>query len=112
MTCRIAVAMFLAVAFAFCVPSRADSDGSFCASRGYLAYELRNGITPGAAGHVLKVVRFEPKRGIHIAGEITLQDFQVHRMICGQDRVEISGWGNMFKKYTIEITGQDKVHVV
>jgi hypothetical protein len=34
-------------AFVLSVPSRADSDGYFCASKGYLAYELREGITPG-----------------------------------------------------------------
>jgi len=112
MTCRMAVLTLFAMAFAFCLPSRADSDGSFCTSRGYLAYELRNGITPGVSGHVLKVLRFEPKRGIYSAGEVALQDFQVHRMTCGQDRVEISGWGNMFKKYTIDIAGQEKLNVI
>jgi hypothetical protein len=112
MTCRRAALLFIAVALAFCVPSRADEDGSFCTFRGYLAYELRNGITPSEAGHVLKVVRFEPMRGIFTAGEVTLQDFQVHRMTCGQDHVEISGWGNIFKKYTIDIAGQDKLSIV
>ena len=81
MTCRTAVFTFFAIAFAFCVPSRADSDGSFCTSRGYIAYELRNGITPGVAGHVLKVVRFEPKRGIYGAGEVTLGEDSGRR--CG-----------------------------
>ena len=112
MTCRIAVLTFLSVAVAFCLSSRADEDGSFCTSRGYLAYELRNGITPGVAGHVLKVVRFGPERGIYVADEITLQDFQVHRMDCGQDRVEISGWARVFKKYTIDIAGEEKLRVV
>jgi len=107
-----AVLTFIVVSLAFCGSSRADEDGSFCLYRGYLAYELRSGITPGVAGHVLKVVRFEPKRGIYNAGEVTLQDFQVHRMTCGQDRVEISGWGNIFKKYTIDIAGQEKLKVV
>jgi hypothetical protein len=109
---RLAILTFFTIAFAFCVPSLADSDGSFCISRGYIAYELRNGITPGVPGHVLKVVRFEPKRGIHSAGETTLQDFQVHRMTCGQDRVEISGWGNIFKKYTIDSAEQEKLHII
>jgi hypothetical protein len=112
MPCRRAALLFIAVALAFCVPSRADEDGSFCTSRGYLAYELRNGITPSIAAHVLKVVRFEPKRGIFTPGEVTLQDFQVHRMTCGPDRVEISGWGNIYKKYRIDIAAQDKLSVV
>jgi len=106
------VLTFFVMVLALSVPSCADSDGSFCTSRGYIAYELRNGITPGVAGHVLKVVRFEPKRGIYSAGNVTLQDFQVHRMTCGQDRVEISGWGNIFKKCTIDIVGQEKLNVI
>ena len=112
MTCRTTVLTFLAVALAFCSPSRADNDGSFCTSKGYIAYELRNGITPGVAGHVLKVVRFEPQRGTYVAGEVPLQDFQVHRMTCSQDRVEISGWGSRFKKYTIDIANQQKLKVI
>jgi len=107
-----AVVTFIAVSLAFCGSCRGDDDGSFCQYRGYLAYELRSGITPGVAGHVLKIVRFEPKRGIYNAGEVTLQDFQVHRMTCGQDRVEISGWGKIFKKYIIDIAGQEKPKVV
>ena len=66
------VLTFFVMVLALSVPSCADSDGSFCTSRGYIAYELRNGITPGVAGHVLKVVRFEPKRGIYSAGDVTL----------------------------------------
>jgi hypothetical protein len=112
MTCRTVALTFFAMAFAFCVPSRADSDGFFCTSRGYIAYELRHGITPGVSGHVLKVVRFEPKRGIYSAGEVALQDFQVHRMTCGRDRVEISGWGSIFKKYTIGMAGQETLNVI
>lgn len=93
------------------MPSRADSDGFFCTPRGYLAYELRNGITPRVVGHVLRVVRFEPNLGIYVAGQVILQDFQVHHMIRSTDRVEISGWEQMFKKYVIEIPGPEKVHV-
>lgn len=103
--------LFLAVAFAFSVSSRADSDGHFCASRGYVAYELRNGITPGVAGHVLRVVRFGAKRGSYIAGEVTLQDFQVHSMTCNENQVEISGWGDIFRKCVIDIT-RGNIHVV
>lgn len=89
------VLTFLVMVLAFSVPSRADSDGYFCASKGYLAYELREGITPGVVGHVLKVVRFDPQRGIRSAGGVTLQDLQVHRMTCGEDRIEIAGFGTV-----------------
>jgi hypothetical protein len=103
----------LAMAFLFCaLPAQADEDGFFCVAKGYLAYELRNGITPGVTGHVLRVVRFDSQRGIYRAGEVGLQDFQVHRMICSEDRVEISGWGKYFKKYVIEIAGPQGLHIL
>ena len=31
---------------------------------------------------------------------------------CSQDRVEISGWGSIFKKYTIDIANQQKLKVI
>lgn len=86
---------FLAVVFAFSVPSRADDDGNFCASKGYLAYELREGITPGIVGHVVRVVRFDSQQGIRSAGEVTLKDFQVQMMTCGEERIEIAGFGTV-----------------
>ena len=104
MTGRTAVLTFLSISLAFSVSARADEDGSFCAARDYLAYEVRNGSTPGVSGHVLKVVRFGSKKGIYAAGEIALQDFQVHRMICAKNRIEISGWAATLTKYTIDIS--------
>jgi hypothetical protein len=112
MTFRMSLLALLAAALAFCVPSRADSDGCFCTSRGYLAYELRGAITPGGAGHVLRVVRFESRRGIYVAGEVVLQDFQVHHMACTEDRVEISGWAEMFKRYVIDVGEKQEVHIL
>src|ERR1700720_3365600 len=96
------VLTLLVVLLASATQSRADSDAYFCTSKGYLAYETRKGVTPGAVGHVLKVVRFEPKRGIYLASEVTLLDFEVYHMICSEDRIEISGWRNIFTKYVIE----------
>jgi len=96
MKLQISFSLLLLVVFlAFATESRADSDGYFCTSKGYLAYELREGITPGVVGHVLKVVRFDPQRGIRSAGGVTLQDLQVHRMTCGEDRIEIDGFGTV-----------------
>jgi hypothetical protein len=98
-------AAVLAVVLLLSASCCADEDGFFCTGRGYLAYNLRSGITPDVIGHVLKIVRFESKRGIYFAGQVSLQDFQVHRMVCNQDYIEISGYGNSFKKYTIAISG-------
>lgn len=92
--------------------ARADEDGAFCTSKGYLAYQLRGGITPGVDGHVVRVVRFGPKRGIYAAGEAALQGFQAHGMTCDQDRVNISGWGTIFQQYVIDVRDPNNVHVV
>jgi hypothetical protein len=68
-----------------------------------MAYETRKGVTPGAVGHALRVVRFEPKRGIYLAGEVMLLDFQVYQLICSEGRIEISGWRDVLTKYVVEI---------
>jgi hypothetical protein len=102
----------LAVFLASATQSRADSDGYFCTSKGYLAFETRKGITPGAVGHVLRVVRLEPKRGIYVAGEVTLLDFEVYHLICSEDRIEISGWRDVFTKYVIEIVKSGELRSV
>jgi hypothetical protein len=97
------VLTLLAVFLASAAQSRADSDAYFCTSKGYLAFETRKGVTPGSVGHALRVVRFESKRGIYLAGEVTLLDFQVHHLICSEGRIEISGWSKVFTKYVVEI---------
>jgi hypothetical protein len=85
----------LVIVFAASVPSKADDDGNFCTSRGYLAYELREGITAGVVGHELRVVRFDSQRGIRVASNASLKDFQVQKMTCREDRVEIAGFGTV-----------------
>ncbi len=107
----LALALFSLTAV-FPMLSRADSDGYSCASKGYLAYELREGLTPGVVGHVLRVVRFEPERGVYVAGEVSLPDFQVQGMTCSQDRVEILGWPKVFTKYIIETIGPQGVRIL
>ena len=89
------VFVFLFVTVSFSVSARADSDGYFCTSKGYLAYELREGITPGVVGHLLRVVRLDSQNGIHNAGEVTLRDLQIHMMTCREQRIEIAGFGTV-----------------
>lgn len=102
----------LAMTILLSAPSRADDDGNFCTSKGYLAYELREGVTPGVAGHVLKVVRFDPQSGIHAAGEVILRDSQVHAMSCSLDRIEISGPENVVAICLTEETSPQKTSIV
>jgi hypothetical protein len=104
--------LLITLALVFPAQSRADSDGYFCTSKGYLAYELREGLTPGAVGHVLKVVRFDTDRGIYFAGQVTLQDFQPHGLTCSPNRIEIFGWAKVFTKYAIETTEPENVRIV
>ena len=112
---RHAAFALIAIALVSCIPSRADGDS--CAFKGHLAYDVREGITPGVTGHVLKVVRFEPQMGIHGAGEVGLPEFQVHWMTCTLDRVELSGYGIVsagdapLTKCTVEIASSQKLSV-
>jgi hypothetical protein len=85
-------------------PSRADTDAYFCAFKGYLAFEAREGTSPDVVGHVLRVVRLEPQHGIYFAGEVTLpESFTVYHLICNEDSIEVSGWNNVVTKYVVEI---------
>ena len=69
------VALTLLVVFlAIATQSCAKTDAYFCTFKGYLAYEAREGTSPGVVGHVLRVLRFEPKRGIYPAGEVPLPE--------------------------------------
>jgi hypothetical protein len=95
---------FLAAFLAFATLSRADTDAYFCTSKGYLAYEAREGTAPGVVGHVLRVMGFEPERGIYLAGEVMLpESFTVYHLICREDTIEISGWLNVVTKYVIGV---------
>lgn len=87
-------------------------DGAFCASTGYVAYQLRSEVSPGVDRYVVKVMRFEPKRGILAAGEAAIESIQVHNMTCYEDHVKMYGWGLGFHQYAIEIRDPQNVHVV
>jgi hypothetical protein len=100
---------FHVVFLAFPTLSRAGEDAYFCTCKGYFAYETHEGVTPGVVGHVLRVVRFESKRGIYLAGEVTLPEFTVYHLICNEDRIEISGWRRVFTKYVIEIAKSGEI---
>jgi hypothetical protein len=99
----------LVVFLAFPTLSRAGDDAFSRTSKGYLAFEMREGVAGGAFRHVLRVVRFQPKRGIYLAGDVTLPEFMVYHFICSADRIEISGWGRVYMKYVIEIAKSGEV---
>lgn len=103
--------LLLAVAM-IASPAFGDADGSFCHANSYLAYEVRANITPSAKGHILKVVRFDERQGIFLAGEIVIEDFTVHKMVCSQDQVDISGWAQFYRKYLIDIKDPNNLHII
>lgn len=81
--------------------AKADSDGYFCSSSAFLAYEFSYSKEPSDQ-HKLYLVRFgaEPKgkpQWLKIPG------FQVHGMRCSADRVEMVGWD---KRYVYAVTGE------
>jgi hypothetical protein len=80
----------------------ADSDGYYCVGRGYLAYELRGGLSSEGSGHVLRVVRFGTE-GIRLAGEVVLEDFQPHRMVCGDEQMRIGGFASRPVEYVVDV---------
>lgn len=99
---RSILCLIAALGFLSC-PAAADEDGAFCTAKGYIAYEVHATSSYGVPQHVLHIVRFEVEHGIYEAGEVTLNSFQVHGLICTPDRVEISGWGNGFEHYMIGV---------
>jgi hypothetical protein len=97
----------------FAPPARADNDGFFCSSKGYVALELRSFHTRGLkASHVLRVVRFGSEKGFYPAGEVSLLDFQVQHMECTQDRVRMSGMNKGYTEYTVDISTPNKLKIV
>lgn len=81
----------------------ADSDGYYCATDRYLAYELRL----NQSGHTLYVVRFGLPEGITQPAEtVELEDFQVHGMACSREEIEVVSWD---KRYTVDVTGTPRV---
>lgn len=94
--------------------ARADSDGYYCVGPGYIAYQLRAALTSGTSGHTLRIVRYGAD-GIRLAGEVTLEDFQPHRMICGESEVRIGGFSSRPVEYVVDVSsdsGPRITHVV
>jgi hypothetical protein len=112
MTRRVARLLCLATVFAGCISCFADGDGSYCSSKDYLAFDMFEPKASGEISHVLKVVRFEAKRGVFFEGEVPIQISLAHHLTCAADRVEISGWGRVFQKYMIAVGGNTQPQVL
>jgi hypothetical protein len=93
----------IAVLLSWPAAAHADSDGYYCAGRGYLAYETRFGASETT--HVLHVIRFSPSRGISQAQDIPLPEFQTHGMRCGDDAIELAGFT---ARYVVDLSLPDR----
>jgi hypothetical protein len=95
------------------LPAAADSDGYFCTTDNYLAFELRSFNTPAINGkHVLKIVRFGSAQGIFWGGEVSFEDFQVHEMQCEPERVRVAGWDRGYVGYVVDISDPKQLRIV
>src|SRR2546427_6645168 len=85
----------LVITLATALPAVADSDGYYCVGPDYLAMEFRSFSTPGLAGpHVVKILHFDQDAGPRWAGEVIVEDFQPHRMVCEPLTILLEGAGN------------------
>lgn len=87
---RIGIAALIAFT---ATPLWADSDGYFCATPSYLAYEV--GFS-GSASHELRVVSLVPPLSQDSLRTIPLPDFQVHGMHCTEAAVLVLGWDALY----------------
>lgn len=74
-------------------PLLADSDGSFCATPSYLAYEV--GFS-GSASHELRVVSLASPLSQDSQRALPLPDFQVHGMLCTDAAILLLGWDTLY----------------
>lgn len=77
----------------------ADSDGYFCSSPMFLAYEFSFSKEP-TDQHKLYVIHFGAKT-INELQLLRIPEFQVHGMRCSSGRVEIIGWE---KRYVYSVS--------
>ncbi len=84
----------------------ADSDGYYCTTATYLAYELQFTSGPERQppnGHTLFIVRLG-HAGSTQPIAVRLPEFQIHGMRCTDTAVELAGWDKVF----IVDVGQDE----
>ena len=81
-----------------CVPgvAYADSDGYYCAGRGYLAYQF--GMAPKPiAPHRMYVISTRGPEGIPEPAVLELPQFQVHGMLCGEGWIDVASFASVYR---------------
>ena len=79
--------------------ARADSDGYYCAGRGYVAYQF-GFAGPPVGPHRLYILRLGGASGIGAPVAIDLPQFQVQGMTCGDRSVRIAAYDAI---YTVQL---------
>ncbi len=73
----------------------ADSDGYYCVSRGYLAYQFEF-AAPSPKPHRLSLIRFSGTSGIESPAVLELPPFQVHGMQCGEGWIDLAAFTGIY----------------
>jgi hypothetical protein len=92
---RAAAAALVLVATAGTGSAFADSDGYYCAGRGYLAYQF-GFAAPPVGPHRLHVLRMSGAAGIGAPVVFDLPQFQVHGMLCGDRTIRIAAFNAIY----------------
>ncbi|OHB32838.1 MAG: hypothetical protein A2X84_04215 [Desulfuromonadaceae bacterium GWC2_58_13] len=74
----------------------ADSDGYYCAGRGYLAYQF-SGLSTPIEGHTLYLFELAPDKGISKPRQFALDPFQVLGMRCLDHTVDLLAWDRIYR---------------
>lgn len=90
---RMSTLIALALVSLLASPAAADSDGCFCSTSSYLAYEV--GFS-GSGSHELRVIALELPLGESSQRSTELPDFQTHGMLCGEAEVLLLGWEHLY----------------
>src|SRR5947199_9673837 len=85
----------LVITLAIALPAVADRDDYYCVGPDYLAMEFRSFNTLGLAGpHVVKILHFDQDAEPRWAGQVIVEDFQPHRMVCEAQTILLEGAGS------------------
>ena len=86
------------VVLSACMPGMAyaDSDGYYCAGRGYLAYQFGMAAEP-VAPHRVHVISVRGSQGIPEPVVLELPQFQVHGMLCGEGWLDIASFTAVYR---------------
>ena len=98
MTARYCLAFGLFLGLCVLTPrdALADSDGYYCTTDRYIAYEFSFSKRLSSA-HVLTVVFFDDAEGRIEAIDVPLDVFQVHGMKCDDDAVELLSYAALYR---------------